>query len=57
VGGIGLKPVQKGPDVAFLPHVGLSLTINHMVVDGAPAAKFLKALCDAIAVVDLLLAY
>lgn len=57
VGGIGLKPVQKGSDVAFLPHVGLSLTINHMVVDGAPAAKFLKALCDAIAEVDLLLAY
>jgi pyruvate dehydrogenase E2 component (dihydrolipoamide acetyltransferase) len=57
VGGISLKPVQKGADVAFLPHVGLSLTINHMVVDGAPAAKFLKALCDAIAEVDLLLAY
>jgi len=57
VGGIGLKPVQKGTEVAFLPHVGLSLTINHMVVDGAPAAKFLKALCDAIAEVDLLLAY
>jgi pyruvate dehydrogenase E2 component (dihydrolipoamide acetyltransferase) len=56
VGGIGLKPVQRGTEVAFLPHVGLSLTINHMVVDGAPAAKFLKALCDAIAEVDLLLA-
>jgi len=56
VGGIGLKPVQKGTDVVFLPHVGLSLTINHMVVDGAPAAKFLRALCDAIAEVDLLLA-
>ena len=56
VGGISLKPVQKGAEIAFLPSLGLSLTINHMVVDGAPAAKFLKALCDAIGEVDLLLA-
>jgi pyruvate dehydrogenase E2 component (dihydrolipoamide acetyltransferase) len=56
VGGISLKPVQGKAGVEFLPSVGLSLTINHMVVDGAPAAKFLKALCDAIAEVDLVLA-
>ena len=54
--GISPKPVQKGNDVVFLPSVGLSLTINHMVVDGAPAAKFLKGLCDAIAECDILLA-
>lgn len=54
--GIAPKAVQKGAEVVFLPAVGLSLTINHMVVDGAPAAQFLKALCDAIAEVDLLLA-
>lgn len=54
--GISPKPVQKGGEVVFLPSVGLSLTINHMAVDGAPAAKFLKGLCDAIAEVDLLLA-
>ncbi len=56
VGGISLKPVQKGTEVVFLPSVGLSLTINHMVVDGAPAAKFLQELGKAIAEVDLLLA-
>lgn len=50
------KPVQQGKDVVFLPHVGLSLTINHMVVDGAPAARFLKELCSAIAECDILLA-
>jgi len=59
--GISLKPVAveqggDGEDIAFLPHVGLSLTINHQVVDGAPAARFLKALSDAIADFDLWLA-
>jgi len=54
--GISPKPVQRGDEVVFLPSVGLSLTINHMVVDGAPAARFLKELCAAIAEVDLLLA-
>jgi pyruvate dehydrogenase E2 component (dihydrolipoamide acetyltransferase) len=59
--GIALKPVSveqdgDGDDIAFLPHVGLSLTINHQVVDGAPAARFLRALSDAIADFDLWLA-
>jgi pyruvate dehydrogenase E2 component (dihydrolipoamide acetyltransferase) len=40
----------------FEPHIGFSLTINHQVVDGAPAARFLKALCEAVANIDLLLA-
>ncbi|MCL2318462.1 MAG: 2-oxo acid dehydrogenase subunit E2 [Treponema sp.] len=42
--------------VNFEPHIGFSLTINHQAVDGAPAARFLKALGDAIAHIDLLLA-
>jgi pyruvate dehydrogenase E2 component (dihydrolipoamide acetyltransferase) len=61
--GIELKPVQKEDtgindccSVAFEPHIGLSLTINHQVVDGAPAARFLKALSDAVANIDLWLA-
>lgn len=53
---IAPKPVQRGNEVVFLPAVGLSLTINHMVVDGAPAAVFLKALGQAIAEIDLVLA-
>jgi pyruvate dehydrogenase E2 component (dihydrolipoamide acetyltransferase) len=36
-------------------YLGFSLTINHQAVDGAPAARFLKALCEAVADIDLLL--
>ena len=50
------KPVMDGEDVAFVPHIGLSLTFNHQAVDGAPAARFLKALSAALANFDLLLA-
>jgi pyruvate dehydrogenase E2 component (dihydrolipoamide acetyltransferase) len=50
------KPVEVGDAVQFVPHIGLSLTINHQVVDGAPAARFLQALGQAIAQIDLLLA-
>ena len=46
VGNINLKPVQVGETVEFIPHIGLSLTINHQVVDGAPAARFLQALAQ-----------
>ncbi len=56
VGNINLKPVQAGQEVAFVPHIGLSLTINHQVVDGAPAARFLQALARSLAEIDLLLA-
>ena len=52
--GIELKPVAakdefKGSAFNFEPHIGFSLTINHQAVDGAPAARFLKALCEATA--------
>jgi pyruvate dehydrogenase E2 component (dihydrolipoamide acetyltransferase) len=56
VGSINLKPVQGAAGVEFVPHIGLSLTINHQVVDGAPAARFLQALSQALATFDLLLA-
>ncbi|MDR2185984.1 MAG: 2-oxo acid dehydrogenase subunit E2 [Treponema sp.] len=54
--GIELKPVEARDDacgVRFEPHIGFSLTINHQVVDGAPAARFLKALGEAVANIDL----
>ncbi|MDR2019550.1 MAG: 2-oxo acid dehydrogenase subunit E2 [Treponema sp.] len=54
--GIELKPAKAGDDdcgVHFEPHIGFSLTINHQVVDGAPAARFLKALGEAVANIDL----
>lgn len=56
VGGINLRPVQAGSEVKFIPHIGLSLTINHQVVDGAPAARFLQALSQGLANIELLLA-
>jgi len=56
VGSINLKPVEQEAEVAFVPHIGLSLTINHQVVDGAPAARFLQTLSANLAQIDLLLA-
>lgn len=56
VGNINLKPVQAEGEVQFIPHLGLSLTINHQVVDGAPAARFLQAFSQGVAQIELLLA-
>lgn len=57
VGGISLRAKEDSDgDVFFVPHIGLSLTIDHQAVDGAPAARFLKALCENIASIDLLMA-
>jgi pyruvate dehydrogenase E2 component (dihydrolipoamide acetyltransferase) len=63
--GIAMKPIALSGtvadcgcdyDVRFEPQIGFSLTIDHQAVDGAPAARFLKALCEAVARIDLLLA-
>jgi pyruvate dehydrogenase E2 component (dihydrolipoamide acetyltransferase) len=42
--------------VQFIPHIGLSLTVNHQAVDGAPAAAFLKAIAKGLERFELLLA-
>ena len=57
VGNVNLKPIQA-PDAAvqFVPHLGLSLTIDHQAVDGAPGARFLQALSRNLAQIELLLA-
>jgi pyruvate dehydrogenase E2 component (dihydrolipoamide acetyltransferase) len=44
VGAIQLKPVRLGGKVEFVDIIGLSLTCDHQVIDGAPGAKFLQAL-------------
>jgi len=58
--GIELKPFMPAGDaagaVSFVPHINFSLTVNHQAVDGAPAARFCRALGEAIANIDLLLA-
>lgn len=50
------KPVMKGSDVSFVPHIGLSLTFNHQANDGAPAGRFLKTLVSNLENIDLILA-
>ena len=45
----------NGQDVTY-PAMGLSLTFDHRALDGAPAAKFLKELVNALENFDLLLA-
>jgi pyruvate dehydrogenase E2 component (dihydrolipoamide acetyltransferase) len=57
VGSIVARPViGAGGAASFMPHIGLSLTINHQVVDGAPGARFLQTLAGSLARLDLLLA-
>ena len=56
VGNINLKPLEQNGAVQFIPHLGLSLTIDHQIVDGAPAARFLQAVAQAMGSIELLLA-
>ncbi len=44
VDAIQLKPVRKGARVEFVDFIGLSLTCDHQVIDGAPGARFLRVL-------------
>jgi len=56
VGSVELKPVQRQGEVVFERTIGLSLTANHQILDGAPAAVFLRELCQALEGFELLLA-
>jgi pyruvate dehydrogenase E2 component (dihydrolipoamide acetyltransferase) len=47
---------MNGSDVEFVPHMGLSLTIDHSAVDGAPGARFLASLREKLAAFELTLA-
>ncbi len=38
------KAVSEKSETRFVPHMGLSLTIDHQAVDGAPGARFLAEL-------------
>jgi pyruvate dehydrogenase E2 component (dihydrolipoamide acetyltransferase) len=51
------RAVQRADGTVGLePRLGLSLTVDHQIVDGAPAARLLQALAAAIADLDLYLA-
>jgi len=49
------RPDAQG-NMQFYPAMGLSLTYDHRALDGAPATRFLKQLCDALENFNLLLA-
>jgi pyruvate dehydrogenase E2 component (dihydrolipoamide acetyltransferase) len=48
VNAIQLKPVRRDGVVELVDHIGLSLTCDHQVIDGAPAARFLQVVRDRI---------
>lgn len=52
---IQVKPIRK-PDgnIEFIDSIGLSLTVDHQVVDGAPGARFLGLLKSKIEAADTL---
>ena len=49
VGRIVEKPAVVDGQVVIRPMMWLSLTFDHRLVDGAPAARFLSALADRLA--------
>jgi pyruvate dehydrogenase E2 component (dihydrolipoamide acetyltransferase) len=48
VNAIQLKAVRKDGMVGFVDSIGLSLTLDHQVIDGAPGARFLQVLREKI---------
>ena len=54
VDAIQLKPVRRNANVEFIDSIGLSLTCDHQIVDGAPGARFLKVLREKIENVETL---
>jgi pyruvate dehydrogenase E2 component (dihydrolipoamide acetyltransferase) len=54
VNAIQLKPVRRDGRIEFIDSIGLSLTLDHQVIDGAPGARFLKVVREKIAKVESL---
>jgi pyruvate dehydrogenase E2 component (dihydrolipoamide acetyltransferase) len=51
---IQLKPVRRAGRIEFIDSIGLSLTLDHQVIDGAPGARFLKVIREKIENVEKL---
>ena len=56
IGRIVEKPCVKHGQVVAEPRLGLSLTFDHRIIDGAPAARFLNTITQLIEEPSLLLA-
>ena len=54
VGAIQVKPVRRSGQVEFIDAIGLSLTCDHQIIDGAPGARFLQVLKSKIEDVESL---
>jgi pyruvate dehydrogenase E2 component (dihydrolipoamide acetyltransferase) len=54
VNAIQLKAVRREGKVEFIDSIGLSLTLDHQIIDGAPGARFLKVVRDKIENVEQL---
>jgi pyruvate dehydrogenase E2 component (dihydrolipoamide acetyltransferase) len=48
------RPVRQKSRVVFVDHIGLSLTCDHQIIDGAPGARFLKVLREQIEAIESL---
>ncbi len=44
IGRIVREPVMHGDQIVARERMGLSLTFDHRIVDGAPAARFLQSI-------------
>jgi len=54
VGNINPKPVMIDNGIKFVPHLTLSLTIDHQVIDGATGARFLQDLAQVISEIEII---
>ncbi len=54
VDSIQLKPVRREGRIEFIDAIGLSITLDHQVIDGAPGARFLKVVKEKIENVESL---
>lgn len=44
VGGIGVRPVLVDEAVVNREHLSLTISVDHDIIDGAPAARFVERL-------------
>jgi pyruvate dehydrogenase E2 component (dihydrolipoamide acetyltransferase) len=54
VDSIQLKPVRREGRIEFIDAIGLSITFDHQVIDGAPGARFLRVVKEKIENVESL---